>query len=203
MIRELPDFAMENSYRGVVCGVDEVGRGALCGPVVAAAVILDRSNVPEGINDSKLLTPKKRKSIYTGILESATSVGIAQASAGEVDKLNVLNASLLAMVRAVSNLGLKPGIALIDGNKAPHLDCFSQVVIGGDRVSISIAAASIVAKVARDEILAGLALRYPGYGWESNMGYGTVQHMEAIRTAGVTPEHRKSFRPVVRALNQT
>tara|TARA_B100000686_G_scaffold340592_1_gene416528 strand:- start:145 stop:753 length:609 start_codon:yes stop_codon:yes gene_type:complete len=201
-MRRLPDFGIEDNYNGLVCGVDEVGRGALCGPVVAAAVILDRHNSPQGINDSKLLSPVKRKCLYPAIVGSAKSVGVSAVSAAEVDSVNILNASLLAMRQAVSNLSVKPDVALIDGNKTPDLDCSSQLVIGGDRVSISIAAASIVAKVERDQIMARLAKQYTGYGWETNMGYGTARHMEAIRSIGVTPEHRRSFRPVAQALDQ-
>ncbi|MBT06425.1 MAG: ribonuclease HII [Rhodospirillaceae bacterium] len=199
---KLPDFCIEDGYNGLVCGVDEVGRGALCGPVLAAAVILDRNNVPKGIKDSKLLAPGKRRCLYSEIIGSAASVGVASVSAQEVDRVNILNASLLAMGQAVSNLGLEPDVALIDGNKVPDLDCLSRFVIGGDRLSISIAAASIVAKVERDGIMARLALQYPGYGWESNMGYGTARHLEEIRSAGITPEHRRSFRPVAEVLRQ-
>ena len=199
---KLPDFCIEDGYNGLVCGVDEVGRGALCGPVLAAAVILDRNNVPKGIKDSKLLAPGKRRCLYSEIIGSAASVGVASVSAQEVDRVNILNASLLAMGQAVSNLGLEPDVALIDGNKVPDLDCLSRFVIGGDRLSISIAAASIVAKVERDGIMARLALQYPGYGWESNMGYGTARHIEEIRSAGITPEHRRSFRPVAEVLRQ-
>ena len=202
LMQGLPDFGIEDGYQGLVCGVDEVGRGALCGPVLAAAVILDRNNVPEGIKDSKLLTPRKRSCLYPQIIGSAASVGVAAVSAQEVDRVNVLNASLLAMGQAVSNMRLKPDVALIDGNKVPDLDCLSRFVIGGDRLSISIAAASIVAKVERDQIMARLALQYPGYGWETNMGYGTARHIEEIRSAGITPEHRRSFRPVAQVLSQ-
>ena len=202
LMQGLPDFGIEDGYQGLVCGVDEVGRGALCGPVLAAAVILDRNNVPEGIKDSKLLTPGKRSCLYPQIIASAASVGVAAVSAQEVDRVNVLNASLLAMGQAVSNMRLKPDVALIDGNKVPDLDCLSRFVIGGDRLSISIAAASIVAKVERDQIMARLALQYPGYGWETNMGYGTARHIEEIRSAGITPEHRRSFRPVAQVLSQ-
>ena len=202
LMQGLPDFGIEDGYQGLVCGVDEVGRGALCGPVLAAAVILDRNNVPEGIKDSKLLPPGKRSCLYPQIIGSAASVGVAAVSAQEVDRVNVLNASLLAMGQAVSNMGLKPDVALIDGDKVPDLDCLSRFVIGGDRLSISIAAASIVAKVERDEIMARLALQYPGYGWETNMGYGTTRHIEEIRSAGITPEHRRSFRPVAQVLSQ-
>ena len=202
LMEGLPDFGIEDGYKGLVCGVDEVGRGALCGPVLAAAVILDRSNGPKGIMDSKLLTPGIRSCLYPQIVGSAVSVGVAAVSAQEVDRVNVLNASLLAMGQAVSNMELKPDVALIDGNKVPDLDCLSRFVIGGDRLSISIAAASIVAKVERDQIMARLALQYPGYGWETNMGYGTARHIEEIRSAGITPEHRRSFRPVAQVLSQ-
>ena len=194
LMEGLPDFGIEDGYKGLVCGVDEVGRGALCGPVLAVAIILDRNNVPKGIKDSKLLTPGKRSCLYPQIVGSAVSVGVAAVAAQEVDRVNVLNASLLAMGQAVSNMGLKPDVALIDGNKVPDLDCLSRFVIGGDRLSISIAAASIVAKVERDQIMARLAQRYPGYGWERNVGYRTAEHRNAIKKLGVTPHHRLTYK---------
>jgi len=193
------DFTIEEKFGGLVCGVDEVGRGALCGPVIAAAVILDKSDYPNGINDSKLLSRSKRERLYEELLRSA-SIGLGSAGAGEVDKLNVLNASLLAMERAVSNLCLMPEFALVDGNRIPDLFCPARSVVGGDRASISIAAASIVAKVTRDRLMAKLALQHPGYGWEANAGYGTPQHIEAIKTVGVTRHHRRGFGPIARAL---
>tara|TARA_Y100000758_G_scaffold256712_1_gene193819 strand:+ start:166 stop:774 length:609 start_codon:yes stop_codon:yes gene_type:complete len=198
-MKTIPDFTIEEKFSGLVCGVDEVGRGALCGPVVAAAVILDKNDCPDGINDSKLLSRSKRERLYTELLRCA-SVGLGSAQAGEIDRLNVLNATLLAMERAVSNLCLMPGMALVDGNRVPKLFCPSRPVVGGDRTSISIAAASIVAKVTRDRLMTKLAFQHPGYGWEANAGYGTPQHIEAIKTAGITRHHRRGFGPVARAL---
>ena len=198
-MKPIPDFTIEEKFGGLVCGVDEVGRGALCGPVVAAAVILDKHNYPDGINDSKLLSRSKREGLHTELLRSA-SIGLGSAQVGEVEQLNVLNAALLAMERAVSNLCLMPEMALVDGNRIPKLVCPAQSVVGGDSKSISIAAASIVAKVTRDKLMAKLASQHPGYGWETNSGYGTPQHIEAIRTAGITRHHRRGFRPVATAL---
>ena len=198
-MKTIPDFTIEEKFGGLVCGIDEVGRGALCGPVVAAAVVLDKHNYPDGINDSKLLPRSKRERLYTELLRSA-SVGLGSAQVGEVEQLNVLNAALLAMERAVSNLCLMPEMALVDGNRTPKLVCPAQPVVGGDRKSMSIAAASIVAKVTRDRLMATLAFRYPGYGWETNSGYGTPQHIEAIRITGITRHHRRGFGPVARAL---
>ena len=198
-MKPIPDFTIEEKFGGLVCGVDEVGRGALCGPVVAAAVILDKRNYPDGINDSKLLPRSKREGLHTELLRSA-SVGLGSAQVGEVEQLNVLNAALLAMERAVSNLCLMPEMALVDGNRVPKLVCPARSVVGGDRKSISIAAASIVAKVTRDRLMAKLASQHPGYGWETNSGYGTPQHIEAIRTAGITRHHRRGFGPVATAL---
>jgi ribonuclease HII len=198
-MRSIPDFTIEEKCGGLVCGVDEVGRGALCGPVVAAAVIVDRSDCPDGINDSKLLSRGKRERLYKELMRSA-SVGVGSAKAGEVDRLNVLNATLLAMERAVSNLCLMPEMVLVDGNKVPNLLCATRSVVGGDRISISIASASIVAKVTRDRLMAKLSLQHPAYGWEANAGYGTPQHIEAIRTKGITRHHRRGFGPVAKAL---
>ena len=198
-MKTIPDFTIEEKFGGLVCGVDEVGRGALCGPVVAAAVILDKSNYPDGINDSKLLSRSKRERLYTELLRSA-SVGLGSAQAGEVDRINVLNAALLAMERAVSNLCLIPEMALVDGNRIPKLFCPARPVVSGDRTSISIAAASIVAKVTRDRLMTKLAFQHPGYGWEANAGYGTPQHIDAIKTMGITTHHRRGFGPVARVL---
>ena len=198
-MKNIPDFTIEDKFNGLVCGVDEVGRGALCGPVVAAAVILDENNYPAGINDSKLLPRSKREGLHTELLRSA-SVGLGSAQVGEVEQLNVLNAALLAMERAVSNLCLMPEMALVDGNRVPKLVCPARSVVGGDRKSISIAAASIVAKVTRDRLMAKLAFEHPGYGWEANAGYGTPQHIDAIKIMGITTHHRRGFGPVARAL---
>jgi ribonuclease HII len=209
----MPDFAIERRCAGVVCGVDEAGRGPLAGPVVAAAVIIDRrrfrGELREVLDDSKALSRDLRESCYRALLAcaraGAVSIGVGAASAREIDRINILRASLLAMARAVGVLNLAPGripdIALVDGNVAPTLSCAVRTVVKGDALSFSIAAASVVAKVTRDRIMHGLALRYPGYGWQSNVGYGTPEHGEAIRRLGVTPHHRRSFAPVRLAIS--
>lgn len=200
--RPRPNFSIETQFRGLICGVDEAGRGSLAGPVVAAAVILDQGRSPDGINDSKLLTPVKREHLFKKIItQAATAVGFSQVE--EIDKINILNATLAAMGRAVNDLTPAPTVALVDGNRLPKLDCCAHTVIGGDRLSLSIAAASIVAKVTRDHLMMDLARAYPGYGWEHNAGYATSEHLEALACNGVTPHHRRSFAPVVRASRST
>ena len=200
-MKKLPDFTIEEECDGPVCGVDEVGRGALCGPVVAAAVILDRDDCPIGINDSKRLSRNRREELCEEIVLSA-AVGVGLAEVAEVEELNVLNATLVAMERAVSSLCLIPETALIDGNTVPNLFCSSRAVVRGDQISVSIAAASIIAKVTRDRLMTDLAAQYPGYGWEANSGYGTRQHIQAIRTLGITRHHRRGFGPVARILDE-
>jgi ribonuclease HII len=195
----MPDFAIEDGCRGVVCGVDEAGRGPLAGPVVAAAVIIDRAcflaELHENLNDSKLLRRATREACYRALLGCAR-IGIGAASVREIDRVNILRASLLAMSRAVAALGISPDLALIDGNIAPALPCAAKTVVGGDGLSFSIAAASVVAKVTRDRIMQSLARRHPSYAWESNVGYSTRAHFEAIAAHGVTVHHRRSFAPV-------
>ncbi|HEY1796156.1 MAG TPA: ribonuclease HII [Stellaceae bacterium] len=197
----MPDFTIEDECRGIVCGVDEAGRGPLAGPVVAAAVILDRANVcaflHERLDDSKAMTVLARERCCALLLAGAR-VGIGAASVIEIDRVNILRASLLAMARAVGALGIVPDVALVDGNQSPTLTCPVRTVVGGDALSFSIAAASVVAKVTRDRAMALLARRYPGYGWERNAGYGTALHHEALGRLGVTPHHRRSFAPVMR-----
>ena len=186
----------------VVAGVDEVGRGPLCGPVTAAAVVLNPTYIPKGLNDSKKLTEKKRLVLFDEIMENADCC-IAHASVEEVDELNILRASHLAMERALAGLKRPADFALIDGNMVPKgLTIKSQTLVKGDGRSVSIAAASIIAKVERDRIMSDLAAEFPGYGWEKNAGYGTKQHFEALRTLGVTPHHRRSFKPVHNILYQ-
>ncbi len=200
----MPDFVIERGCDGVVCGVDEAGRGPLAGPVVAAAVVIDRRRfrgaLRRELDDSKALSRETREICYDALLALAragmASIGVGAASAREVDRINVLRASLVAMGRAVAALGLRPDIALVDGNVAPALPCPVRTVVQGDALSFSIAAASVVAKVTRDRIMRGLAQRYPGYGWETNVGYSTPEHGAAIRRLGVTPHHRRSFEPV-------
>ena len=184
---------------GPIAGVDEAGRGPLAGPVVAAAVILDRGSIPEGIADSKLLDAEARRSVYQAILASA-EVGIGIADVERIDADNILNATLWAMREAVARLVSRPKLVLIDGNRAPHLDCATRTIVQGDARCLSIAAASIVAKVARDAIMAELARDYPNHGFDRHKGYSTAEHFAAIARYGVTPHHRRSFRPVQLAL---
>lgn len=194
-----PDFSFEQDLfaQGAlrIAGVDEVGRGPLAGPVTAAAVILNPKNIPDGLNDSKALTKKKREALEPLILASA-QVSIAHASVEEIDEINILRASHLAMERAVAGLG-HVDHALIDGNMIPRgLTIPATTIIKGDARSLSIAAASIVAKICRDRIMWDLAQQYPGYGWDTNAGYGSKSHMSALQNLGVTPHHRRSFKPV-------
>jgi ribonuclease HII len=195
----MPDFAIERTCRGIVCGVDEAGRGPLAGPVVAAAVIIDRrcfrGELRRTLDDSKVL-PRDRREACFRALRRCARIGVGAASVSEIDRLNILRANLLAMARAVAALGLAPDIALVDGNVAPVLPCTVRTVVSGDALSFSIAAASVVAKVTRDAIMHSLAPRYPGYGWETNVGYATQEHGAAIRRLGITPHHRRSFAPV-------
>jgi ribonuclease HII len=205
----MPDFAIERGCAGVVCGIDEAGRGPLAGPVVAAAVIIDRrrfrGELRRALDDSKALSRELRESCYRALLHcaraGAVSIGVGAASCGEIDRINILRASLVAMARAVAALGPRPDIALVDGNIAPLLPCPVKTVVRGDALSFSIAAASVIAKVTRDRIMHALAARYPGYGWERNVGYATAEHGSAIRRLGVTPHHRRSFEPVRLALS--
>jgi ribonuclease HII len=195
----MPDFTIEDGCHGVVCGVDEVGRGPLAGPVVAAAVIIDRAcfsaELRENLDDSKQLKRDVREACYRALLDCAR-IGVGAASVREIDRINILRASHLAMARAVAALRVAADIALIDGNMAPPLACRAQPVVKGDSLSFSIAAASVIAKVTRDRIMQALARSYPAYGWETNVGYATRGHAEAIRRIGVTPHHRRSFETV-------
>ena len=191
------DYTIENQLHeegyAVVCGVDEAGRGPLCGPVFAAACILPDGLVLEGLNDSKKLTPKKRDKLFDLICENAIAYCIASASVEEIDELNILEADLLAMRRAIDGLAIKADFALIDGNIARGFQIPARAVIGGDAKSPSIAAASILAKVARDRDCIALDEQYPHYGIAKHKGYGTKQHMDALRTYGPSPIHRKQF----------
>jgi len=201
-----PNFELEQAAlsRGAfrIAGVDEVGRGPLCGPVTAAAVILNPDDIPEGLNDSKKMTAKKRDALYDEILAKADCC-IAHATVQEIDEINILRASHLAMTRAIAGLTKAPDHILIDGNMIPRgLTTSAEAVVKGDGRSLSIAAASIIAKVARDRIMGDLAIDFPGYGWEKNAGYGTKQHLEALRALGVTPHHRRSFKPIHNILYQ-
>ncbi|MDV7338278.1 ribonuclease HII [Terasakiella sp. A23] len=196
----MPDFSLENEQTGLVCGIDEAGRGPWAGPVTAAAVIFDQStlspDLAQSLNDSKKLSAKKREALIDQIkAESIWAVG--EASVEEIDELNILQATFLAMRRAVTGLSTRPDYALIDGNKLPpELGVPGHPVVKGDGLSCSIAAASIIAKVTRDQEMAKLAEEYPGYGWEKNAGYGVKLHQEGLMRLGVTPHHRKSFKPI-------
>ena len=194
-----PSFDLEQKFGKVygtpVAGVDEAGRGPWAGPVVAAAVILDPKKVPDGLNDSKKLTAKKRDVLYEQIIESAT-VGVSLADVKCIDEMNILHASLWAMAQAVSKLPLSPNIVLVDGNKAPDMSIAVETVVKGDSRSLSIAAASIIAKVTRDRMMCELAQKYPGYGWQNNKGYGTKEHIQGLHEHGVTQHHRRSFKPI-------
>ena len=205
----MPDFAIERSCDGVVCGVDEVGRGPLAGPVVAAAVIIDRKRfrgaLRSELDDSKALPREAREDCYRGLYRCAAAgivrIGVGAASVEEIDRINILRASLQAMRKAVAALGMAsgeggPDMALVDGNIAPPLSCKIRTVVKGDALSLSIAAASVVAKVTRDRLMVALSRRYPGYGWETNVGYSTPEHGDGLRRLGVTPHHRRSFEPV-------
>ena len=185
-----------------IAGVDEVGRGPLAGPVTACAVVLDMSRIPEGLNDSKKLSAKRRGSLAEAIL-SCAEVSVARGSVEEIDQLNILRASHLAMERAVAGLLTPPDHCLIDGNLIPKgLTVSAEAIVKGDSKSVSISAASIVAKIRRDYVMSALAQQYPGYGWETNAGYPSKSHRLALQNLGVTPHHRRSFKPVHNILYQ-
>lgn len=199
----LPDFTLERQHGGLVCGIDEAGRGPLAGPVVAAAVIWhEPNNIPTGINDSKQLKKSLRGQLYDLIVANA-HFGIGEASVEEIDTLNILGATKLAMLRAYQALGREADCALIDGNQPPKLPCRTVPVVRGDSLSLSIAAASILAKVSRDRLMESMSHTYPGYGFESHVGYGTAQHREALQRLGVCPIHRRSFSPIQALLSRT
>ncbi len=200
----MPDYTMETQHGGRVAGVDEVGRGPLAGPVVAAAVVFP-AGVPPGLagmlDDSKKLTPLQRELAYAALLASGTAeIGVGAASVAEISRLNILHAALLAMRRAVARLPHLPDMALVDGNTPPDLPCPVRCIIGGDALCLSIAAASIVAKVVRDRAMARLAARWPHYGWHANAGYGTAAHRAAIARHGASCHHRPTFGAVRRHL---
>ncbi len=206
----MPDFQIENELNisGAVFGIDEAGRGPWCGSVVAACVHWPNGKIPPElavrIDDSKKLSAKKREELFALILQSDAVVGVGEATAAEIDELNILNATFLAMHRALDmakQKGVTPAFALIDGNRLPkNWDIPARAVIKGDSLSLSIAAASIVAKVTRDRQMVALAEKYPQYGWDKNAGYGTKEHIEAIEKHGITPEHRRSYAPIRRYL---
>ncbi len=199
----MPDFSYERDAAKAgsarICGVDEAGRGPLAGPVVAAAVVLDakvlQSPVWQQLDDSKRMRATSRDTLFTAIMESA-DVGVGISDVDEIERLNILGATMQAMSKAVAGLNPLPDLALIDGNRKPVLACEAITIVKGDAKSLSIAAASVIAKVTRDRIMAALAEQFPGYGWERNMGYGTAEHMAALTRLGVTPAHRQGFAPV-------
>jgi len=200
----MPSFRFELRCEGRVAGIDEAGRGPLAGPVYAAAAVIDRTRAARKllrmIDDSKKLTLEQREEAYEAMIASGVvQFAVAEASVEEIDRVNILQATYLAMRRAVQALVDRPEVVLVDGNRAPpQLGCRAETIVGGDAHSYSIAAASIFAKVTRDRYMHALALTYPGYGWETNRGYGSQQHLEALSLLGPTPHHRRSFAPVTR-----
>ena len=190
-----PGFKLEKVHPDPVAGVDEAGCAPLAGPVVAGAVILDRERFPRGIDDSKALPAAAREAIYARLTRVA-AYGVGIASVEEIDRLNIFWARMLAMQRAVDALGVEPAMVLVDGNRCPRWDRPSIAIVDGDAKCRSIAAASIIAKVTRDRIMAEHAREHPGYGWETNKGYGTPEHQRALAALGPTPLHRRSFAPV-------
>jgi ribonuclease HII len=196
----MPHYIYESrllkTMAGPICGVDEAGRGPLAGPVVAAAVILDRKKMPKGLNDSKQLDVEERETLFPIIMERALAVGVGEASVDEIDLINIRQATHLAMARAVRALALAPMFALVDGNDAPALPCPCDTIIEGDGKSVSIAAASIIAKVTRDRMMRALHDEHPGYGWIKNKGYGTPEHYAGLERHGPCRHHRRSFAPI-------
>ena len=201
--KALPSHATQEGFAwhapGLIAGVDEAGRGPLAGPVVAAAVILDDERPIAEVDDSKRLSAKQRERLFDVIMGQALCVSIGQASAAEVDAINVLQATMLAMRRAVEGLRLAPIKVLVDGNQLPRLPMLAEAVVGGDGRVACIAAASIVAKVTRDRLMTELDQTLPGYGFAQHKGYGTAQHMQALKRLGASAQHRRSFAPVVEA----
>ena len=202
----LPTFKFEQQLQAYgfqcVAGVDEVGRGPLAGPVFAAAVVLNPNHIPAGLNDSKKLSAKNRNLVLDDILKHA-DVSIASASEREIEQINILQASHLAIVRAVNGLQQRPDHVLVDGNLVPRdLGISATALVQGDARSVSISAASIVAKVRRDLVMCDLGQQFPGYGWDKNAGYPTAQHLKALQDLGVTPHHRRTFKPVHNILYQ-
>jgi ribonuclease HII len=200
----MPDFTIEDTIPGIVCGIDEAGRGPWAGPVVAGAVILDRGRLDpalaRGLDDSKKLSAPRRESLFAalkaGVEAGTVRMATGSASVEEIDRLNILQATFLAMGRACAALGQSPDHALVDGNGLPQLPCPATAIVKGDQRSLTIAAASIAAKVTRDTTMAALDTDYPGYGFARHAGYGTKAHREALERLGVTPHHRKSFAPI-------
>jgi len=204
----VPDFDLEENARAMgfhlIAGVDEAGRGPWAGPVVAGAAMLDVHSLPsvlrDGLDDSKKLSAKKREDLF-GLLSDCSAIGIGISEAGEIDEINILQASFRAMERALAGLNPPPDYVLVDGNNMPDIPCHGEPVVKGDSRSLSIAAASIVAKVTRDRIMTDLSEQFPGYGWERNAGYGTAEHKAALENLGVTDQHRKSYAPIRKILS--
>ncbi len=193
-----PDFTLENELSGIVAGVDEVGRGSLAGPVISAAVVFtDRNTIIKGINDSKKLTAKSRQALYEKITSTA-KFGIGIANVKEINSYNILQATKLSMQRALINLRLELDYVLVDGNQPPKIKWQTKSIVNGDSLSISIAAASIIAKITRDQLMQELHHQYPEYNWYKNKGYGTKEHIETIKIYGITEHHRKSFMPILK-----
>lgn len=197
----MPTYEEERVSPQPVCGVDEAGRGPLAGPVIAAAVILDPANIPMGLDDSKALTAARREALY-GQIQLAAQIGVGRADVHEIDEINILWATMLAMERAVAALPTSPNMILIDGNRAPRWNRPCRTIVKGDARCLSIAAASIVAKVTRDREMQALARDHPGYGWETNQGYGSAAHLAALADLGPTPHHRRGFAPVRAAITK-
>ena len=201
-----PDYAFETRLQletgGRIAGVDEAGRGPWAGPVVAAAVIFDEKNIPRGLNDSKKLSEKKREILFEQITQTAL-VGVGLVDVETIDRDNILVATLLAMSQAVKALPSPPAGVLIDGNKCPDLPWRAKTLVKGDQRSLSIAAASIIAKVTRDRIMVQMARAFPQYGFERHKGYGTKAHAQALTEHGITPHHRRSFKPIRRIIEQS
>jgi ribonuclease HII len=193
----MPDYAFETQaalrFGPLITGIDEAGRGPLAGPVIAAAVILNPADIPDGIDDSKKVPEARREKLFDRIMACAVAVGVGSANVEEIEEINILQATFLAMRRAAEALDPPAAYALIDGRDAPPLPCPAEAIIKGDGKALSIAAASIIAKVTRDRIMRALAAEYPGYGWEKNKGYGSKMHMDAILRLGITPHHRRAF----------
>jgi ribonuclease HII len=200
----MPHFIFEarilKTIKGPIAGIDEAGRGPLAGPVVAAAVILNRKRIPKGLNDSKQMTAEAREEAYGRIMTNAIAVGVGEASVDEIDLVNIRQATHLAMARAVRALSVPAAFALVDGNDAPALPCRCDTLVDGDARSVSIAAASIIAKVTRDRMMRTLHAEFPGYGWFTNKGYSTEEHLTALNQLGPCRHHRRSFAPVYHIL---
>ena len=192
----MPSFSRERKIDGHVAGIDEAGRGPLAGPVYAAAVILDPARLPRGVDDSKAMTAEAREKVFDKIMERALAVGIGVASVAEIDEINILQATMLAMRRATEALAIAPTHAFVDGNRAPTLPCPVETIIDGDAKSMSIAAASIIAKVTRDRVMRALDSEHPYYQWAQNKDYGTADHLVALGLLGPTVHDRQSFAPV-------